>query len=374
VEGKVESERKGGFAVALAGGHAAFCPYSQIDLFKQDAAAYLGQKFLFLIAEYEEFGDNVVLTRRRLLEREREKLLEELKAKLAVGDTRPGVVRRFMPFGVFVDIGSGVEGLVPLRELSWGQGSKPEDFLSVGEEITVVIREIDWEKQRISLGLREAQGDPWGWADRVYLVGKRCEGVVTRLMPFGAFVELERGIEGLVHVSRMGGPRIKRPDELVKIGDRVEVSVESVDLERRRIALAMDSSYGRTGEGKPETRAAEGTTAEVGLSAGSTLAGVVDSIRDFGVFVKLPGGKTGLLHVSQVELRGSSNRIRALHDMFPPGSELQVVIREITGDRVSLTLTETIEREKAEAELRQFQDEGGKALGSLGDVLKGLTL
>ncbi|NOY82502.1 MAG: S1 RNA-binding domain-containing protein [Kiritimatiellaeota bacterium] len=364
VEGRVEAERKGGFEVRLAG-HAAFCPFSQMDIYRQEPGAYIGQRLSFLIVECRNRGRDLVLSRRRLLEQEHARRLNELKETLRVGDKLSGVVRRVMPFGAFVDLG-GVEGLVPARELSWSRSVKPEDVVAEGQHVEVSVIEIDWERQRITLSLRSSQDDPWNEAAENYLVGQRCTGLVTHLMPFGAFVEIAPGIEGLVHVSKMGaGARIRHPEEVVTVGDEVEVSIERIDLEQRRISLSMDDTLGKTG-------AHAGGAG--GVEPGKEVRGKVESVAEFGVFVKLPDGRSGLLHVSQVELKGSSNQRRALYDRFPPGSEVDVVVREVRGDRISLTLRETLEREAAEQDVRDFQDSGAKDFGSLGDVFGKLEL
>ena len=368
IEGKVTSERKGGFEVQVAS-HSAFCPYSQIDIFKQDSEVYIGERYTFLVTEYADDGRNLVLSRRRLLERERAKQQVQLKETLRVGDVISGTVTRMLSFGVFVDLG-GAEGLIHVSELAWGHGVKPEDILSAGQEVEVLVREIDWEQERISLSLKYAQGDPWEKLtdeSSDYVPGKRYEGVVTQIAPFGAFVQLEPGIEGLVHVSRLGaGARVHHPDEVVSIDDKVEVSIESIDLERRRISLSMDDTVG--------TGIDIGDDGEAVIREGATLTGVVDGVKDFGVFVRLSGKRSGLLHISQIELRGSTNRLRALHDMFPPGSSVEVVVQQVKGDRISLTLRETLDKEAAELDLKSLQDSGGEDLGGFGNLLDGLKL
>ena len=369
VEGRVKGERKGGFEVTVAN-HKAFCPYSQMDVHKQDAEAYIGEKFAFVISEYDERGKNLVLSRRALLERERAAERERLEESLQPGDMIDGRVARIMPFGVFVDLG-GVDGLIPMRDLSWGRNVKAEDILSEGENVTVMVQEIDWDEGRISLSLKHAQGDPWTTLEESskYIAGSRHTGTVTNLMPFGAFVELEPGIEGLVHVSRLGAGRpVSHPEEVVSEGETVEVSIENVDVERRRISLSMDDTIGGgiDGEGDEESGPV--------IAEGKTVSGVVDAVKDFGVFVRLPQGRNGLLHISEVELRGSSNRRRALFDMFPPESEVEVVIKEIKGDRISLTLQETLDKEAQQLDAKDLKDSGSDALGSLGDVFGDLKI
>ncbi len=367
IEGRVASERKGGFEVEVAH-REAFCPYSQIDLFKKDSAVYLGQRFTFLITEFSEGGRNIVLSRRRILEQERARLREDLKGRLEPGLLVRGTVMKLMPFGAFVDLG-GVEGLIHVSELGWGRNTKPEDILEEGQDVEVGILSVDWEQDRISLSLKQAKGDPWSDVELRYTVGKKYAGTVTKLMPFGAFVELEPGIEGLVHVSQLGtGGRVHHPEEVLTAGDHVEVSLLSVDVERRRLGLSMDDTLGTDVEQEG------GDVESAALAIGQAYSGVVDGVRDFGAFIRLPNGASGLLHISQVELRGSTNPRRALFDMFPPGSEVEVVVREIKGDRISLTLPATLDKEAEQLDLKDLQDSSGSDLGSLGDVLDGLQL
>jgi len=370
VEGRVDAVRKGGFEVRV-GGRRAFCPVSQIDLYKGDPETYVGRTFQFLIMEFGDGGRNLVLSRRALLQRERESRLERLRATLRPGDQVTGRVTRIVPFGAFVDLDDGVEGLIPVRELSWDRVERPEDVLHVDDVVTAVVLDLDWERERITVSLRAAEGDPWESVPDRYAPGQTVTGTVTRLAPFGAFVRLEPGVEGLVHVSKLGaGPRVKHPEEVVSVGDEVEVMIERIDPEQRRLSLTMDGTLGRTGQ-----RAGDETTEAGGLRPGAEVEGHVESIADFGVFLRLPDGRTGLLHVSQIDLsRGSTNRRRALYKRFPPESTHTVVIKEMRGDRISLTLPETLEKEAAEKEIREFRDTDDGKFGNLGDILGGLDL
>ncbi|MFW5803569.1 MAG: mannose-6-phosphate isomerase, class I [Verrucomicrobiota bacterium] len=355
VEGRVTAERKGGFAVKV-GHQEAFCPYSQIDIARRDAGVYIGETFTFLVTEYSEGGRNIVLSRRRLLEQERQGLVEELKQALNVGDIVTGEVRRVMDFGAFVDIG-GMEGLVPVSEFTWGHVDNPQEFLREGETVQVQVREIDWERERISLSLKRAGRDPWEDIEGRYVVGATYEGTVTRLAPFGAFVQLEPGIEGLVHISKLGaGRRINHPSEVVEEGQDVEVSVEAIEPERHRIGLSMEQRIGG-GEGK------------AAVNAGNTVTGMVDGIQDYGVFVKLPDGRTGLLHASRMDLPESGNQAREIEKKYKIGQEVSVVVEAVDGDR--LALSEPGEEEPSGDALK---DTDGGNLGSLGGLFDGLEL
>ncbi|MBT7164516.1 MAG: S1 RNA-binding domain-containing protein, partial [Victivallales bacterium] len=340
LEGKVAAERKGGYEVELQN-HKAFCPYSQIDIFKREPAAYIGERFAFIISEYSENGRNLVVSRRRLLEKEMEEQKARLRETLAPGDLLTGIVTRVVEFGAFVDIG-GTEGLIHVSELSWSRTSDPADVVSEGQSVEIKVLTVDWENNRISLSLKQTQPGPW---DRVesgesFRVGMSWQGKITKIMPFGAFVELEPGLEGLIHISKLGGGRrINSPEEVVKEGEEVEVTIENIDVERQRIGLAMDNNYG----GYDMTDPSGGMG--VDLRPGATVTGIADGIKPFGVFIRFPGDKTGLLHISQIELKGSSNPMRALHDMFPPGKEVEVIVQKMEGTRISLTLASTLARE-----------------------------
>lgn len=366
VEGRVESEINGGFEVNVSG-HRGFCPYSQIDIYRQEAGLFFGQTLLFDILEFDEHQGNLVLSRRQLLEREREKKKEQLKANLTENEVVDGTVTKLMPFGAFVNLG-GVDGLIPISELAWGHTEKPEDVVSVSENVQVLVRSIDWDSERISLSLRHAQGDPW--RNLTYHVGEKVQGKVVRLMPFGAFVELQPGVDGLVHISKLGaGRRVNHPKEVVAEGDKVEVTIEKIDLDERRIGLSMEDTQGAD----DADMAALGDPADV--QAGAIVNGRVDGIKDFGVFIELPDGRTGLLHVSEIDLGTTRDQEGALKNKFALGSVLQVAIKKIEGNRVSLTLASAApdSAKVGSDDHRSYMNQSaGENLGSLGDALDGL--
>ena len=236
VEGRVQSEVNGGYEVTVAG-HRAFCPYSQIAMYRQEGAAYVGQTLQFIVQEYDPEERNIVVSRRALQERERDRKREELKSNLVEGATCKGKVTRIVDFGFFVDLG-GAEGLVPLKEISWRRDVKPEDVVKVCDTVEVLVREIDWERNRISLSLRGAETDPFDLVAERSPAGSNVTAKITRLEPFGAFAELEPGVEGLIPISALGnGRRIARPSEVVEVGQEMVLKVESIDRDRRRISL-----------------------------------------------------------------------------------------------------------------------------------------
>jgi small subunit ribosomal protein S1 len=249
VEGLVEKEIKGGFEVKLAGAVRAFCPYSQMSLRRLDnPEAVVGTKISFRITDYSERGRNIVVSRRVLLEEEQARLKEEARATIVEGTTVPGTVTSLQKFGAFVDIG-GIEGLVPISEIGWTRVKDVSDVLSVGQQVQVVIKVIDKEKDRISLSLKDALADPWEEVARKFPEGSFHTGTVSRLAPFGAFVTLSAGVDGLIHISRLGaGKRINHPREVIQEGETVEVKVESFDRENRRLSLALAGAARAAGE------------------------------------------------------------------------------------------------------------------------------
>jgi small subunit ribosomal protein S1 len=240
VEGLVKEEIKGGFAITLGGSIRAFCPYSQMGLRRvEDAAAeYLDRHMSFLITRYEEDGRNIVVSARAIQEEEREKLRDALKETLEEGQTVSGTITSIRDFGAFVDIG-GVDGLVPISEIGWSRVENINDYYAVDQKINVVVKKLDWDAGRITLSIKETLEDPWEQAAAKLSSGSILTGTVARLAPFGAFVTLEAGVDGLIHISKLGkGRRIHHPREVLEEGQEVEVQVESVDTIEKRISLA----------------------------------------------------------------------------------------------------------------------------------------
>jgi len=238
VEGLVEKEIKGGFQVRIAGNTRAFCPFSQMGLQRvDDSSQYVGLRMSFLISEYGEEGRNVIISNRAILEAERRAKVEVLKEELREGMKVKGTVVSIRNFGAFVDIG-GIHGLIPISEIGWARIDDINEVLSTGTEVEAVIMSLDWENDRISLSLKAAMPDPWDGVNTKYPQGSTHTGRVARLAKFGAFVTLEDGVDGLVHISKLGGgKRINHPGEVVEAGQSMEVTVESVDIDNKRISL-----------------------------------------------------------------------------------------------------------------------------------------
>ncbi|MCI5221854.1 MAG: 30S ribosomal protein S1 [Candidatus Electrothrix sp. AR4] len=240
VQGKVTSEIKGGFQITVAG-QRGFCPYSQMGLRRIDNPdAYLEQNMAFRIIEFGGKGRNIILSARALLEEEREQLREQLKESLHEGDKVEGTVSSIRDFGAFVDLG-GIDGLIPISELAWGQTDRVDDVLNQGQLVEVIIKRMDWDKNRISLSLKDTLENPWDLVEEKYASGSVHAGRVSRLAQFGAFVTLEPGIDGLLHISKLGsGRRLNHPREALEAGQEITVKIDGVDLEKKRISLVPE--------------------------------------------------------------------------------------------------------------------------------------
>ncbi len=248
VDGAVVKEIKGGFEVRLAGGTRGFCPYSQMGLRRIDQPEELLEKHLpFKITRYEESGRNIVLSHRAILEEERRQQAEQLRERLTEGMLVQGTITSLQKFGAFVDIG-GIEGLIPVSEVGWGRVEDISEALSVGQQVEVAVKSLDWENNRFSFSLKETLADPWDRVAQRYPEGSVHSGKVVRLATFGAFVTLEDGIDGLVHISKLGGgKRINHPREVVKEGEPLEVKIDGIDRQSRRISLSP-AAAGRSEE------------------------------------------------------------------------------------------------------------------------------
>jgi small subunit ribosomal protein S1 len=252
VEGRVTAEIKGGFEVKVAG-QRGFCPYSQMDLRRiEDPEEYLDKQFPFKIIEFSGQGRNMILSARAVLEEAREQQRQALRVSLEEGARIQGTVTSIRDFGAFVDIG-GVDGLIPISELAWGQVDRVEDILSRGQQVEVIVRKLDWDKERISLSLKETLENPWDNVTGKYAVGSTHTGQVCRLAQFGAFVTLEPGVDGLIHISKLGaGRRINHPREVLEQGQEITVRIDGVDPESKRISLVPEDFTEETAS--PEDR------------------------------------------------------------------------------------------------------------------------
>jgi small subunit ribosomal protein S1 len=358
VEGKVVAAIKGGFHVEVIK-RRAFCPISQMDVtYVEDPGIYVGQTGNFLIKRFEENGRNIVVSRRDLLQKELDASRKAFMEQLEMDAVIDGRVVRLVPFGAFVSLAPGVEGLVHISELSWSRLETPEQAVKVGDRLQVkVIGVKDGEKpgsQKISLSLKQALGDPWADAGRRIRVGNKLMGKVTRCANFGAFVELFPGIEGLVHISEMSYTRrVLRPEEIVAPGDEVMVMVKEVDLDRKRISLSIKDA-----EGDPWM------DIEEKFRPGKTVSGRVEKKESFGIFINLAPGIVGLLPKSKIAASEKAGEIESLK----PGSAITVTIDGVNAAERKISLgTGDIADDQG---WQEFAVGASDSLGSLGDQLK----
>ncbi len=271
VDGRIEKEIKGGFEVKLAGNVRAFCPFSQTGLRQAEPAELIGQSLSFRISQFSERGRNIVVSHRAILDEQREQQRVSLRETLKEGMVVKGTVTNIREFGAFVDIG-GLEGLLPISEISYGRVEEINEVLHSGQELEVAIKKIDWENNKFSFSLRDTLADPWNKVGSIYQVGSKLNGKVSRLAQFGAFVTLEEGVDGLLHISKLGqGQRIRHPQDVVKVGQNLQVVIEKIDPDERRISLALagetdeaeETSYSEA----PETSSGFGSLGDL-LKAG----------------------------------------------------------------------------------------------------------
>ena len=390
VEGLVLAVNKGGFEVAV-GDARAFVPLSQMDLrFVDKPDQYIGERLKFRVTEVRD--RNVVLSRRALLEDEQKALAAETRKSLAEGKVLRGKVTGVRDFGVFVDLG-GVEGLVPVSELSHVRVGHPSEVVNVGDTVEVEVLRIEppnphspdkaKHKERITLSMRARQEDPWKAFAAGLKEGDRLQGKVVRLQPFGAFVELRPGVDGLIHISAMSERRIAHPRDVLNVGETVEVAVEKVDPTEKRIGLRLVVAGAPVGSGvstsvaapEPVRESAPKQPAAPRPKAGQVVEGTVDRIEPYGVFLVFPGGR-GLVPASET----GTERGTDLKRHFQLGQALKAQILEVDGSgKIRLSLT-AAERAAERAEMEAWQSTqrpsggGGKGFGTLGDLLKGRKL
>jgi len=278
VEGSVEKEVKGGFEVKI-GSNRAFCPFSQMSLRRvSDSSIFIGQKLKFIITEYAEGGRNLIVSHRAILEEEVARQKDILKESLAVGMKMNATVTSIQKFGAFVSAGA-IEGLLPISELGWTRVNDVSELLSVGDEISVVLKFIDWENDKFSFSLKDTLPDPWDAALEKLPVGSSHTGKVSRLAQFGAFVTIADGVDGLLHISKIGkGKRISHPREILKEGEVVEVLIEGVDRDSKRISLALTETVRAAAEAEADITAFRQQAAEVPTGMG-TFADLLNKAR-----------------------------------------------------------------------------------------------
>ncbi|MBI1310946.1 30S ribosomal protein S1 [bacterium] len=323
VTGKVVRKIKGGLLVNI--GVNVFLPASQVDIRRPpDIGAYIDQDIECVILKIDESRRNIVVSRRKLIEEKREKLKKELLAELVEGDTRTGVVKNIADFGAFVDLG-GIDGLLHITDMSWGRISHPTDMVKIDDRIEVKVLNIDRDREKIALGLKQLTPSPWDGVEAKYPVGAKVKGEVVNVMTYGAFVKLEDGIEGLVHISEMSWTkRINHPTELVQIGDEVEVVVLGINKDKQEISLGMKQTqpnpWDNVSEKYPE---------------GSKVKGTVRNLTNYGAFIELEEGVDGLLHVSDMSW---TRKISHANEMLKKGMELECKVLSVDEERKRIAL------------------------------------
>jgi small subunit ribosomal protein S1 len=358
VEGKVKGTCKGGFNVEILQKRA-FCPISQIDLkYVEKPDEYVGETYSFLITQLEENGRNIVVSRRKLLQREQEKARAEFLKDLATGAQLEGRVTKLMPYGAFVELQPGVEGMVHLSELGWSRVEKAEEALNTGEFVTVEVIGIEPGKKpgqvKIALSIKQLTEDPWNNVQDEFRAGDKTRGRVTRCVKFGAFVEIAPGIEGLVHISEMSyRQRVLKAEDVVTAGETVEVMIKEIDVERRRISLSMKDA-----EGDPWVDIRDR------INVGQSVDGTIEKREKFGYFVQLEPGITGLLPKSKINNSDNPGAIEKLKE----GDRIMLVVEEIRPEERRITLRPG--DSAGEDDWQSYTKAEEKPIGSLGEKLQ----
>jgi small subunit ribosomal protein S1 len=323
IEGKIISSVKGGLTVDI--GIPAFLPASQVDVRPVgNLDKLIGQSFQFKVVKYNRKRGNIVLSRRVVLEEEREKRRNETLANLSEDQIVEGVVKNITDYGAFVDLG-GIDGLLHIADMSWGKLNHPSEVLKVGTAIHVKVLKYDREKEKISLGLKQIKPDPWLDVESKYSVGDRVQGKVVSLTDYGAFVSLEEGVEGLVHVSEMSWTkRVRHPSEMLKVADQVESEVLAVDVANRRISLGLK-----------QVQVNPWTVIGEKYPVGTKIEGQVKNVTDFGIFIGMEEGIDGLVHVSDMSW---TKRIKHPSEVYSKGQTVQAVVLNIDPENERLSL------------------------------------
>lgn len=323
IHGTIESRVKGGFSVDI--GVQAFLPGSQADLRPiRNLDEMVGQTLPFKILKYNRKRSNIVLSRRVILEQEREQQRNNTLSSIQENKVVEGVVKNITEYGVFVDLG-GVDGLLHITDISWGRVKHPSELFSVGDKVTLKILNLDLERERVSLGMKQLTEDPWATASEKYPVGSRITGKVVSLTDYGAFVELEEGIEGLIHVSEMSWTRkIRHPSKVVSVGEEVNAVVLDIKPESRRISLGMKQVVPNPWDVISEK-----------YPVGTTIEGKIKNITDFGLFIGIDEGIDGLVHISDVSW---TKRIKHPSELYKKGDLVQAIVLDIDKDNERFSL------------------------------------
>lgn len=323
VDGRITRKVRGGLMVDV--GMDAFLPASLLDVKPvRNVDALLGLRSKFVIVKINHKRKNIVVSRKDFLEKERHVLRSERLGKLNVNDVITGKAKNITDFGVFVDLGD-IDGLLHITDMCWGRISHPSEMVKVGEEIEVVVIGVDREKNKVSLGLKQKSKDPWVLVDEKYSIGNQVHGRVVNILPYGAFVELEPGIEGLVHISELSWTkRVAHPSEILKVGDMLDVVILSLDKESRKISL-----------GAKQTQENPWKKASDKYNVGDRVKGKVRNLVDYGAFIELEDGIDGLLHVSDMSW---TQKIQKASDFLKKGDELELMVLTVDTEAQKISL------------------------------------
>jgi small subunit ribosomal protein S1 len=347
VKGTITNRVKGGFSVDI--GVPGFLPGSQADLRPiRNLDDMVGKEFDFKILKYNRKRSNIVLSRRAILEKELEEKRSATLKTIHEGKVVEGAVKNITEYGVFVDLG-GVDGLLHITDISWGRVKHPSELFSIGDPITVKILNLDLENERVSLGMKQLNEDPWTTASEKYAVGSRVTGRVVSLTDYGAFIELEEGIEGLIHVSEMSWTRkIRHPSKVVSVGEEVEAVVLDIKPESRRISLGMKQVVPNPWDVISEK-----------YPIGTTIEGKIKNITDFGLFIGIDEGIDGLVHISDISW---TRRIKHPSELFKKGDVVQAIVLDIEKDNERFSLG-----------IKQLQDDPWASVAQRYEVGKEIT-
>src|SRR5881394_52912 len=314
IAGKVKAVVKGGLLVNI--GVEAFLPASQIDIVPpKNLQGYVGNTYDFKVVKINQERQNIVLSRRELIEQERNERRQKLLAEMTPGDIRKGTVKNITDFGAFIDL-NGIDGLLHITDMSWGRIGHPSEILKVGQDLDVVVLDINREKERVSLGLKQKMANPWDSIEQKYPVGAKVKGKVVNLVPYGAFVELEPGVEGLVHVTELSWTkRIAKPSDVLKADQEIEVVVLGINREEQKISLGV-----RQLETNPWDKALEK------YPPGTRIKGKIRNLTSYGAFIELEEGLDGMIHVSDISW---TRKINHPSEVIKKGDEVEVVVLEI---------------------------------------------
>jgi len=328
VRGKVKAVVKGGLTVNV--GVEAFLPGSQVDIIPpKDLNEYVGNIYEFKIVKVNDERKNIVLSRREVIEAERSELRQQFLQTVKIGDKVTGAIKNITDFGAFVDL-QGMDGLLHITDMSWGRINHPSELLHIGQSVDVVILDVDREKERVSLGLKQTSENPWEDIERKYPIGANVKGRVTKLLPYGAFIEIERGVEGLVHVSELSWvKRITRPSDVLEIGQEISAVVLGISIEEQKISLGV-----RQLDSNPWDEI------ELRYPVGATIKGPVRNLTAYGAFVELEEGIDGMIHVSDMSW---TRKINHPSEVLKKNDEVEAIVLAIdkANQRVSLGIKQT---------------------------------